>query len=285
MQITYFKDYLNSATTGYLLIEPANLPVELQEFLPAMRPCVPPFLWAAENSMPQLLSLDKLSDAQQKAIDELLAHEASATYPPSVFAWLHSSKGIEEIASGIGRLISGTGPDGNKVIWRFYDPRVFILAMSIFKDDQVNVLLGTVESWTFPWHQHWWRVHRTKRFSPSPHELELGWPNSSQWNVLIKSGIFNSIFSRNFSCDVTPEECLDNLSYSIKAFLETENYLHLESDEDRAEFVYLSIRYRKHFRNIYDLAISWEQLKARQITLREMLLRIEQQDIQYIEKI
>jgi hypothetical protein len=283
MTITPVQLPSSTPDTGYLLVEPSNLSAEILEVLPAMHACVPPFLWAAEASMPRLLRLDQLSLPQQETISQLLQQEASEQYPPAVCGWLQTDKTIEELANCVARLILGHGPDGGKVIWRYYDPRVFVLTAHLFTDEQQHALLGVIESWTFPWRLQWWRIQRKRPFVPSIDDLDLGWPTSFQWELLGRSRLFRQIHTRLNDETLSPAQCLDELSHSIRAFIESANYIHLDSDEDRSEFTFLSTRYRNIFHTHHDLLTAWDQLRNRKIALQELLDAIKTQDIEYME--
>lgn len=230
--------------TGYVLVEPSNLPEEIYEVLPAMHACVPSFMWATEALMPRLLRLDTLSVTQREVVSELLLREASEQYPPAICGWLQSEASIGELATCVARLIHGQGPDGKHVIWRYYDPRVFVLTAHLFSDEQRHVLLGVIDSWTFPWRGQWWRTQRARPFVPTTDDLDIGWPTTPQWELLVRSELFCRVHTRLHEDGSPPAKCLDDLSHSITAFLKTAHYRHLDSDEDRAEFTILSTRYR-----------------------------------------
>lgn len=285
MLITPTSLPLPFTNSGYLLIEPSNLAEDLKKVLPSTYACVPPFLWAAEDSMPCLLRLDKLTLTEQDMVSQLLDQETSEQYSPVVCAWLQSDKNTEELASYIARLISGYVPNEGQVIWRYYDPRVFILAAHLFTEEKGNALLGAIECWTFPWRRQWWCIQRTQPLSCSNADLELGWPDNTQWKLINKSRVFYRLHARLNERRTLPAQCLDDLNHSIAAFLETENYLHFDNDEDRAEFSYLSTLYRSSFRENYEFISRWTQLKRQEITLKQMLSSIGSEDIEFMENI
>ncbi|QBE62733.1 DUF4123 domain-containing protein [Pseudoduganella lutea] len=265
---------------GYLLIEPANLPDDMRELLPETYPCVPPFLWASEASMPRLLKLDQLTASKQKVVSEMVTQAVSEEHPPVVCGWLQSDSDSEELANSIARLILGHAPDGGQVIWRYYDPRVFVLAAHLFNDEQGNALLGEVESWTFVWRRQWWCAKRTRSFQPSIADLCDGWPTNSQWEILKRSRLFSQVHERLHTRDATSAHCLDELRHSIEAISEVVRYVHLDSNEDCVEFAYFSTRYQKIFRTHHELLSRWEKLRNREITLGQMLRSITHEDIE-----
>lgn len=264
---------------GYILIEPSNLPTRSHRLLDKTHPCVPPLLWAAELSMPRLLRLDKLASAERRLVSELIQQEASEQYPPVICAWLQSDIRTEELADSIARLIYGLAPNGDTVLWRYYDPRVFILTAHVFSDVQGDVLLGKVERWIFPWRRQWWSVNRSKPFIPSPADLDTGWPTIAQWNVLLRSRLFHQMHARLHDEGKSTSRCIDELNESVQVFQETANYIHLGSDELRAEFTYLATRYRKAFRASHELLPRHAQLRRQEITLHQMIESITPQDV------
>lgn len=267
---------------GYLLIEPANLPAELNELLPEMYPCVPPFLWAAEDSMPRLLRLENLTHSEQEVVSQLMEPEKSEQYPPVVCAWLQTDSSTEELANCLARFLTGRVSEG-AVIWRYYDPRVFILTAHLFTDEQGNALLGAVARWSFPWRRQWWYVQPTQRFIPSTADLQLGWPTNSQWELLSKSRVFDRLHARLNEKNSSPYQCFDDLKHSVSAFMETNNYLHTGNDDERAEFAYFSTLYRKLFRGHHELMPKWAQLRRKEISLQQLMACITPADVELME--
>ncbi|GGY29130.1 DUF4123 domain-containing protein [Pseudoduganella albidiflava] len=283
MLITPAEAPLISTDRGYLLLEPSNLPTELQGMVPQMHPCVPQFLWAAEASMPLLLKLDDLTLEEKELVFQILEQELTEQFSPVVCAWLQSSIGIEELADNVARLVTGYAKDGGQVIWRYYDPRVFILTAKLFTDAQGYALLGEVDRWTFPWRRRWWHVQQSRPFVPSPDDLDVGWPDTSQWDLLTKSRSFYQVHARLYQENLSPAQCIDDLGYSIMAFQESSHFLHMESDEQRAKYVLLSTRYREVFRTQHELIEKWGRLRRREITLQQMLESIDPEILDLME--
>jgi hypothetical protein len=269
--------------TGYLLLEPSNLPTEACEGLPEMRACVPSFLWKAQASMPRLLGLSNLAPAQREIVCRMLEYEESERHPPVVCAWLQSDGDIEELAKYVARNILGAGLDGQQVIWRYYDPRVFVLAAHLYTDEQRHALLGVIDTWMFRWRGQWWAVRPERPFVPSPYDLDRAWPTAPQWELLSQSETFHRLYKRLSMIRSSPHECLDELAHSITAFNETARYRHEGSVSDRAEFTFLSIRYRRAFRTYHRLISSWDRLHKKEITLKEMLAVLEPQDMDCLD--
>lgn len=284
MLITSTQMPLPFPNSGYLLIEPSNLSADLADLLPEMHPCVPPFLWNAEASMPRLLRLDKLASSKREAVSQILEQEILEQYPPVACAWLESDSDTEELANCVARFIYGRGADGSRVIWRYYDPRVFVLTAHLFSEEKVNALLGPIKRWTFSWRRQWWCVERKSPFVPSTADLDLGWPDSLDWKLLSKSRLFHRLHARLDEDGLLPPRCLDELSHSTTAFLETEKYLHLDNDDQRADFAYFSTRYRKYFRENHELLPTWEKLRKREITLQQMMANIASDDVKIMER-
>lgn len=284
MLITSNNMPLPIPSKGYLLIEPSNLCSEQAELLLKSYACVPSFLWAAEDCMPRVLRLDILTQSEQKVVSQLLEQELSEQYAPVVCAWLESNSVAEDLADSIGKFIFGRALDGTQVVWRYYDPRIFILVASLFTEEKTNALLGPIERWTFPWGRRWWCIQRTRPYFSSIDDLQLGWPAHADWEFLNKSRLFHLLHVR-LQTDITLKASrLDELNCSLAAYRETAKYLHLDDDEKRAEFAYFSTRYGRIFRENYELIPYWIKLRNKEITLHEFLENISLNEVQLMDR-
>ncbi|MEO6918401.1 MAG: DUF4123 domain-containing protein [Collimonas sp.] len=180
--------------TGFLLVDASNIDDEtFAEPLPMLR-CTPGTLTNADDLTPRLIDIAALSPAQQEDATAALLREAASSRPPAICAWLDSPLDAAALARHIARFLAGPGAEGSSVFWRYYDPRVFSLAMAVFLPAQKEALLGPIADWRFPWCQHWWTVPGPGREIDPLGGYKSAWPTSTQWRSLDHSDLVARVF-------------------------------------------------------------------------------------------
>ena len=143
---------------GFLLIEPATADHEpFLRGLPA-HSCTPRILSHREEFMPRLVDIGSLDPEAHAQLGDLLLCETRANRPPVACAWLATEAGIEDLAAHIVRYLVGPGVDAQPAYWRFYDPRVLVLILTVFEPIQRAALLGPITEWQFAWAGHRWTI-------------------------------------------------------------------------------------------------------------------------------
>jgi hypothetical protein len=79
-----------------------------------------------------LIDMAALTPEQQETVTTALRQEPEAAHPPTLCAWLETEADIDRLARAIARFLIGPGPEGEPIYWRYFDPRVFSLAMHLF---------------------------------------------------------------------------------------------------------------------------------------------------------
>lgn len=261
---------------GYLLIDPLNIdPERFDSTLPALH-CTPPALSNADVLTPRLIDLAALSPDQRDSARRLVADEGLDIGPPVLCAWLGSATGIDALARHIGRFLVGPGADGGQRMWRYYDPRVFSLAIQVLSHEQRHMLLGPVSLWRFPWCGRWWSVEGPGRVM---HVLESGllaWPAPAQWRRLDQSALLTRVLRdlQTIGPPFSDGLCLHYQHEIASSLTDARQALHLSDDDDLAQYALACTRYGQRFTRHPTLAAAWPRLAGGEIswsTLREKL--------------
>jgi len=248
--------------TGFLLVDASNIDDEtFAQSLPMLR-CTPGTLTNADDLTPRLIDVAALTPGQQDDVTIALLRETSGDKPPVICAWLESPLDVDALAQHIVRFLIGPGSEGSPVFWRYYDPRVFSLAMALFLPAQKEALLGPITEWRFPWSQHWWTV-------PGPgHEIDpLGgrkpaWPTSNQWASLDHCDLIASVLvrMRDTQKNFSPSEALRYQRLADLALIAGKQHLKLADADELIEYALYSVRYGDAFLRHPKLDTAWNAL-------------------------
>lgn len=180
------RDHWEPMTRGFLLVEPATLVHTPKLAALAMRACTPRVLAHREELMPRLIDLGALDPDEQLIATEHWQAEVSVERPPVVCGWIDSAVDADALVGHIAHYLIGPDVNGKPVFWRYYDPRVFVLALAVFSAEQQRALLGPIQAWRFPWASHVWSV-AGPGVESNPTDQPLGWPRSDQWSRINRS--------------------------------------------------------------------------------------------------
>ncbi|WP_258181179.1 DUF4123 domain-containing protein [Burkholderia multivorans] len=189
-------DHQKLMTTGFLLVEPATLAHVPDLAGLDMRACTPRVLAHREELMPRLIDLAALDLEGQRIVTERWQEEPDVERPPAICAWIDSAVGAEALAEHIARYLVGPGKGGQSVFWRYYDPRVLSLTLTVFDPTQRLALLGPAREWHFAWAGHRWRTAGLGAEAVSPDDEPAGWPRLDQWSRINRSDIVDRIRRR-----------------------------------------------------------------------------------------
>lgn len=183
-------------THGFLLVEPATL-VEAPELAELdMRSCTPRALAHREELMPRLIDVAVLDEQARAAATEVWRAEPYAERPPVVCAWLDSDGGIDEVAEHVARYLVGPGADGQSVFWRYYDPRVLALTLTVLEPSQKQALLGPIRTWQFAWAGHQWAFRGPGTVADVLEAHAPAWPTAEQWLRVNRSEVVTQVVNR-----------------------------------------------------------------------------------------
>jgi len=134
----------------YVIVEAVNGKLELPdvppvyevgELIPAARPeleGVAPLLYCAEH--PEL---------QLPALKERTESDLENGLPPVVCAIVECGKATGRLRQHLADRLILQAPTSGDAVFRYYDPRVFPHLRRILAAEQMGVLLGPVETWTY----------------------------------------------------------------------------------------------------------------------------------------
>ncbi|WP_061937801.1 DUF4123 domain-containing protein [Collimonas pratensis] len=261
---------------GYLLIDASNIDDEtFAEPLPMLR-CTPGALANADDFTPRLIDVAALSLAQQADATAAMLRETDGDRPPAICAWLNSTFDADTLKRHIARFLVGPGSDGGSVFWRYYDPRVFSLAMALFAPAQKEALLGPVTEWRFAWCRHWWSVAGPGRETDPLGGFKPAWPTDKQWSSLDHSELIAAVFAHihDIRGPLSPVDILGYQREIDLALAGGRQYLKLTEFDELIEYTLLSVRYGDAFLRHPKLNSAWTDLaqgKINWIDLQNLL--------------
>lgn len=264
-------------TSGYLLVDVSNLP-ELDCEPINMVTCVPPALTNFQELMPCLVAVDEMSHTQREQLTKMLEYQRIGEHAYAICAWLDCDLDIEELAVHIAGFLSGPGPEGLPVFWRYFDPRVFATVMVLFSPTQRDALLGPIKCWRFVWSRYWWHVTRTAAPSDSLFQHLTGWPTDQQWSRLVQSRVVNRVLDKlGEDVVLAPGDCLQYQTSTMEYLADDAITRHL-SEDDKSEFGYLCARYGAAYRSHEKLSRSWDALQRGEISWTDVRFLLDTSD-------
>jgi len=271
---------------GYLLIDASNIDDEtFAEPLPMLR-CTPGTLTNADELTPRLIDVAALAPTLQDEVTALLLRETDSDTPPVVCAWLQSSLDADALARHIARFLVGPGPDGNTVFWRYYDPRVFSLAMALFAPAQKEALLGPITEWRFAWCQHWWSVAGPGREIYPLGGHKPAWPSAKQWLSLDHSQLIARVLLQihELQGSFTAADAIRYQREADLALINAKQHLKLNEDHELVEYALQSVRYGDAFKRHPKLDIAWTELAQGNTNWSDLRAMLDHNDYQKLNQ-
>lgn len=253
-----------------------------------MLSCTPSVLSQSEELMPRLIEVASLSPAQQDGLSDVLLRELNGQRPPVVCAWLACSLDARALARHLTRFLVGPGMDGTLVFWRYFDPRVFSLAMTVFSVEQTHALLGPIVEWQFPWCQRWWGVSGPGREADPLLGIAPAWPSEKQWCSLEDSALIARVLATLQDTqevgDLTDAACLRLQREITVSVLDARQRWHLSDKDDLAEYALHCARYGKEFQLYPKLAPAWAGLVQGQGNWSELMAMLDKNDYRVLNE-
>lgn len=186
---------LTALDHGYLLIEPSNMPYA--PFLKSitMTACIPRQLAHRAELMPQLIKLAEQDSQTQADLLSLWQKEVYAERPPLACAWIDSAVDVEPLSQSLAQHLVAH-PQTEKIFWRYYDPRVLVMALATLSEKQRTALLHPAQTWLFPWAGHYWTVALPEQKAQPAAEQATIEPTAEQWQCINRSAIAGRILFR-----------------------------------------------------------------------------------------
>ncbi|UXU85863.1 DUF4123 domain-containing protein [Burkholderia sp. S-53] len=273
-------DVREPLTHGFLLIEPATL-IEAPALAELdMRPCTPRVLAHREELMPRLIALAELDEQARAAATDVWQAEPHAERPPVVCAWLDSDDGIDVLAEHVARYLVGPGVDGKPVFWRYYDPRVLTLALTVLEPAQRQALLGPIRTWQFAWAGHRWAMRGPGIAADALEGHVPAWPTAEQWLRLNRSEVMTQVLNR------LPVPSVDDaalLPSELDRILSDAMRHGLTDDDALTDYAWHCVKYGPAFERHPTLVDGWPLLAAGEITWPDIVMRFTPDDFASLE--
>ncbi|WBS02753.1 DUF4123 domain-containing protein [Pseudoduganella sp. SL102] len=243
----------------FLLIDPVNIQATGPHAILAGQACVPPGLDKLYSVMPQLTDIRTLSVEQRESLSRELGNDLSQQFPPRICAAIKSSASIKEVSQHLTRFMTRNDPTIGKVIWRFYDPRVFSVAAQIYDDEELCALLGPIKEWYFPLLGRIWCTQPTGE--PNLSAYELGWPSAKHWDVLRYTDRISHALTHVIDTIKSSDDALKLARDAIRYLGEAIVDLKIKDVFYQKEFLRYCLRYGNNFRRHYKLISFWSGLR------------------------
>jgi hypothetical protein len=264
-------------SSGYLLLETTTLAYEPTIRSVPRTPCVHAALAHQGELMPALIDLAAL-DIQTQAELTQLACETQDGQPPVVCAWIESLADTQTLAEHIARYLVGPNAAGQTVFWRYYDPRVFSLALAVLTDQQRNALLGPATAWRFIWAGYHWQVSGPGEAAPALDGYTPAWPQPNQWSRIDRSELVTRII---WQLEPMSREQAAQLPSSIDRILtQGVEQAGLAEPDQLVDYALHCLQYGRAFAQHPKLADVWPALAKKQMDWADAKARLSPTDYQ-----
>ncbi|MES2739397.1 MAG: DUF4123 domain-containing protein [Pseudomonadota bacterium] len=253
--------------SGYVLIDPSNLDSETFASDLPMLPCVPPTMCSVDDMMPHLIDVVALTPEQQSMLGTALLRESACERPPVLCAWLDSTEDATTVARHIARFLVGPGANGHLLFWRYHDPRVMALTLSLFSPDQMEALLGPISDWRFAWCQRWWSATGPGRAVDPLNGYRPAWPSPGQWASLDHSELIGPVLWRLKERErMSDAQCLQCQRHIDRVLHHAKRELKISKHDDLTEYAFHGVRYGDAFHRHPKLVAAWPALAQAQLS-------------------
>ncbi|MFM0069573.1 DUF4123 domain-containing protein [Paraburkholderia sediminicola] len=128
-------------SNGEFDIQPAPNPYEIGELVPTSRP-------ELEGVAPLLYRLEH-RDRQMARVKEMAENHRSEGRPPLVCCFIDTAADTDTIRQHLAESLVLGEPTSGTVVFRYYDPRVFVHLRWILDTQQFLALMGPTTKWTY----------------------------------------------------------------------------------------------------------------------------------------
>ncbi len=222
--------------------------------------------------MPRLVDLAALSSEHQYMLGETLLSEPRSGKAPALCGWLESAENIATVAAHIGRFLVGPSANGRLLFWRYHDPRVMALTLSLFSPAQVEALLGPITAWRFASCRRWWSATGAGRAVDPLGGYRPAWPDHQQWASLDHSELIRYVLCLllDQNARVSDALCLQYQSDIDRILHYAQRQFHLSKHDDLAEYAFDGVRYGNAFHRHPKLSVAWPRLARAEVTWSEV---------------
>ncbi len=271
---------------GYVLIDRSNLESDTFAAPLPMLPCLPPILSRADDLMPCLIDVAALSSGQQDMLGQALLRGSDCEKPPALCGWLESAEDAATVAGHIARFLVGPDASGGLVFWRYHDPRVMALTLSLFSPAQTEALLGPISAWRFVWCRRWWSATGSGRAVDPVSGYRPAWPGPEQWASLAHSELITDVLRRlqNDGGRLSDAQCLQCQRDIDRMLHHARSTLKLSKHEDLAEYAFDGMRYGEAFHRHPKLTAAWPGLAQAHISWSEVRALLNHSDYRALDQ-
>ena len=235
-------------SSGYLLIDPLNLPRSLGCDPLPMRVCVPSDLTNIMSLLPGVVSIETLNVDQLLTVREIMELQTAGKHPWAICAVLVSDLEIEELSKHVGSLLSVVDDEDHAVLWRFFDPRVFSLILAIYSAEQRAALLGPIREWRFAWRGHWW-LASGKGISPNElRSFDVAWPTKAQWPLFRLSKLLDQVLLRiETDGPLDASDCLELQRQAIDFLKQAASEMNFSEPNEMIDYAFMCVKHGSAF--------------------------------------
>lgn len=170
----------------FALLNPLQIENSLWSDLP-VTPLLSEETRSQPQLVPQLLELRSLGDAERVELLERSDRHQRGSRHPYFSALLSTDATFDEVRAQLARHLMITAPDQTRALLRYYDPRVFKHLRWLLSEDQLNLLLGRIDTWHWQGGRGGWSNHRRCGTSL----LSRLYLQPEQWSTLQRLGLLN----------------------------------------------------------------------------------------------
>ncbi|MEV4782148.1 DUF4123 domain-containing protein [Burkholderia sp. LMU1-1-1.1] len=246
--MTPITDPTAEISSGYLLIDTLNLPRSLGCDPLPMRVCVAPDLTNIMSLLPGVVDIESLNADQLLTVREIMELQTAGRHPWAICGVLTSDLNIEELAKHIASLLSVVDDEDRAVLWRFFDPRVFSLLLTIYSAEQKNALLGPIREWRFAWRGHWWLANGEGDSPDLLRSFDVAWPTKVQWPLLRLSKLLDQVLLRLESdAAIAACDCLDVQHRAVVFLKEAATEMNFSEPNEMIDYAFMCVRHGPAF--------------------------------------
>lgn len=184
----------------------------------------------------------------QAAYDELHADELQQGNGRQMCAWFVTDLSPLVLARQWGANTQQLDGDGDKVLFRLYDPRVLWLLWEILDTKQQSALLNGIQHcWILNPLGQWQCLTVPKNAPPAPSRLFIN-RRDTQWQAINNFHIIHDVFRYHPEVlEHATTESLIQMSQTIQQVIQAARRYGISTDEDLTLFALHGLRYGKNF--------------------------------------
>jgi hypothetical protein len=246
------------SSAKYALIDSAQTDPDYWEDLQAL-PVVPLSHPGRESLFPALADLQE-SDNKRALVRERERRWERHEQTPYLMALLDTPEPASALVEHLTRRMGISRPNGRIDALRYYDPYVFRNLLWLFTPEQMDCLLGPIETWYWREPDGFWQRYERQGGNPGIAPLRL---TPKQWPTLLRMAEINTV-ARKLEWIGVPDAWRPRTMQRIDVLLAQARAQGLNNSEDRSLYARQAIRFNRDIhqhpvlRNCLKRAVSGE---------------------------